>query len=175
MLMFLATVLEQLDLAQEHLAKGDVHNARFGLMMTDNALELVLHRIARDKAAYIKAYSYMSKDYEHTAALQDALGRSFDAKVKFAKLEGHLTPEDAQTVTILHDFRNVVYHIGLQHGAILPELAAFYFDLVCTILSRFGPGALGGARMSGYLSERKSTSRGTTLSQAALRILVMHV
>jgi hypothetical protein len=29
MLLFLATVLEQLDLALEHVAKGDIHNARF--------------------------------------------------------------------------------------------------------------------------------------------------
>jgi hypothetical protein len=35
MLLFLAAVLEQLDLALEHVSKRDVHNARFGLMLTD--------------------------------------------------------------------------------------------------------------------------------------------
>ena len=38
MFLFLAGVVEQLDLALEHINKGDVHNARFGLMLTDNAL-----------------------------------------------------------------------------------------------------------------------------------------
>jgi hypothetical protein len=56
MLLFLASVLEQLDLAQEHVLGRDVHNARFGLMLTDNALELILHQIAKDHASERKGY-----------------------------------------------------------------------------------------------------------------------
>ena len=63
MLLFLATVLEQLDLALEHVSKRDVHNARFGLMLTDNAVELVLHQIAKDQAAELKVYSSLRKEY----------------------------------------------------------------------------------------------------------------
>jgi len=58
MIMFLAGVLEQLDLALEHIAKGDDHNARFGLMMTDNALELVLHQITKDKRSDAAGWRY---------------------------------------------------------------------------------------------------------------------
>ena len=43
MLLFLASVIEQLDLALEQISKGDVHYARFGMMLTDNAVELILH------------------------------------------------------------------------------------------------------------------------------------
>ena len=56
MLMFLADVLEQMDLALEHIEKGGVHDARFGLMMTDNAVELVLHQTAKELQLRIKAY-----------------------------------------------------------------------------------------------------------------------
>ena len=87
MLLFLASVLEQLNLALEHIAKGNVNNARFGLMLTDNAVELVLHQIAKDKASYLKSFSFLREEYEHQDALNKALGRNFDTKLKFAKIE----------------------------------------------------------------------------------------
>jgi hypothetical protein len=46
MLLFLANIIEQLDLAVEHLEKGDAYNARFALMLSDNAIELMLHGIS---------------------------------------------------------------------------------------------------------------------------------
>ena len=49
MLLFLASVIEQLDLALEQISKGDVHYARFGMMLTDNAVELILHQIAKTR------------------------------------------------------------------------------------------------------------------------------
>jgi hypothetical protein len=143
MLLFLATVLEQLDLALEHVVKGDVHNARFGLMLTDNALELVLHQIAKDKKSDLKSYAWRNETYPQQAALDKALGRSFGDKVNFARLIDKMPEETAQTVTIMHSFRNEVYHVGLQHETILPMLAKFYFDAACTYLSTYRPPSLG--------------------------------
>lgn len=140
MLMFLASVLEQMDLASEHVAKRDVHNARFGLMLTDNAVELVLHRIATDQAAKLKAYAYLREEYPHKGKLEEALGVLFDPKVSFARLSGALSDEHGQTIAILHSFRNEVYHVGIQHEAILPDLAAFYFDTACRFLADWKPG-----------------------------------
>ncbi len=145
MLLFLATVLEQLDLALEHIAQRDIHNAHFGLMLTDNAVELVLHQIAKDKASKIKTYSFMHENYPYQIALDKALQRSFDAKVKFAKLEGNFGEDIARTVNIMHRFRNEVYHIGLQHESILANLALFYFDVACGCLSSYEPQGLGWA------------------------------
>jgi hypothetical protein len=142
-LLFLASVLEQLDLALEHIAKGDVHNARFGLMLTDNAVELVLHQIAKDKASDLKSYSFLREEYAHQDALNKALGRNFEAKLKFAKVEASLPEEIAQTITILHGYRNEVYHVGLRHEAILPALSVFYFDTACGYLGTYKPRGLG--------------------------------
>lgn len=143
MLLFLASVLEQLDLAHEHVSKGDIHNARFGLMLTDNAVELVLHQIAKDKASDLNFFSYRNEKYEHQKALDKALGRNFDDKVKFARIEGKLSDELAQSITILHSYRNEVYHIGLKHESILPALSLFYFDTACEFLSGYRPSGLG--------------------------------
>jgi hypothetical protein len=130
MLLFLASVLEQLDLALEQLSKGDIHYARFGLMLTDNAVELVLHQLAQDKSKDLKLYAWKREEYTHQKALDKALGRNFDAKVKFARIEGGLSEEAAQTITIMHGYRNEVYHVGLKHESILPALAPFYFGFI---------------------------------------------
>jgi hypothetical protein len=143
MLLFLASVLEQLDLALEHIAKGDVHNARFGLMLTDNAVELVLHQIAKDKASDLKSFPYLREEYAHQDALNRALGRNFDAKLKFAKIEAGLSDETAQTITIMHSYRNEVYHVGLKHESILPALSTFYFDTACGYLAKYKPRGFG--------------------------------
>jgi hypothetical protein len=143
MLLFLAAVLEQLDLAQEHVSKGDVHNARFGLMLTDNAVELILHQIAKDKAASLRSWGHLRETYAHQAALDKALEKSFDAKVKFARLEANLSQEAARTIGIMHDYRNELYHAGLQHQSILLGLARFYFDVACGFIRGYRPMGLG--------------------------------
>ena len=49
MMNFLINIVEQIDLAKEHVAKGDANNARFGLMLIDNAVEITLNQVAKDK------------------------------------------------------------------------------------------------------------------------------
>jgi hypothetical protein len=98
MLGFLANVIEQLDVALEHLTKCDANNARFGLMLTDNIVELMLHQIAKDKKNELKMFSYMREEFKHTAALEKALGRPFESKVKFAKVLGTFLDEIAESI-----------------------------------------------------------------------------
>ncbi len=137
MLKFLASVLDQMDLALEHIQKGGVHDARFGLMLTDNAIELAMHELAKNKHSELKASWIQRERYQHTKELDEAMGRVFEAKLKFAKLEGLLTEEQARTVAIMHNFRNELYHVGLQHEAILPALSRFYFSTACTVLGAY--------------------------------------
>jgi hypothetical protein len=140
MLMFLAGVLEQMDLALEHIAKGGVHDARFGLMMTDNAVELILHQIAKKKHVDLQGYARFDRDYQYPKELEEALGRDFGAKLKFARSEGHVSEEQARTIAIMHSFRNEVYHVGVQHEAILPQLSSFYFSIACAVCIGFPVG-----------------------------------
>lgn len=142
MILFLAGVLEQMDLALEHLSEDEAHNARFALMLTDNAVELVLHQIAKDQADRVKSFRHVERDYTRKDELAAALGKSFDAKVKFARLEGNLSEEFAQTINLLHSYRNELYHVGLQHQPILQGLAEFYFDTACQFLAGYIPRGL---------------------------------
>ena len=143
MLLFLASLVEQLDLALEHIAKGDVHNARFGLMLTDNALELVLHQIVKEKRTEAAGWRYRDDPYRYEAQLRKAFLGSFSDKVAFARLDASLDPRLARTFNILHDYRNEVYHAGLAHEDILPSLAQFYFDAGCAFISTYQPQGLG--------------------------------
>ena len=143
MLDFLANNVEQLDLALEQVLLGDANNARFGLMLTDNAVEITLHQIALDAQARYRPKWYDHEPYEHAKELRSALGRDFSAKLRFAKLVGKIDAEAAGTVAIGHRFRNEVYHLGVQHEAVLPAVSAFYFEVACAFLSDYSPGAVG--------------------------------
>lgn len=136
-LSFYAALLDQMDLALEHLDKGSVHDARFALMLTDNAVELAIHRLATEKYAHLKSWHHLEDSYPHKLELAEAVGQSFDAKLKFARIEKMVTEEQARTVAIMHEFRNELYHVGLQHETILPAIAPFYFSVACDILKAF--------------------------------------
>lgn len=146
MLQFLASVLDQMDRALEHISKRGVHEARFGLMLTDNAVELVLHQIAQDQKVELRYLRMMGEQFPHMSELEEALGRSFDAKLKFAKIRGNVTDEVARTLGILHSFRNEVYHVGIQHEQILPDLAEMHFVTACDFIGAFEPKWWGGSR-----------------------------
>ena len=145
MFLFLAGVVEQLDLALEHIRKADVHNSRFGLMLTDNALELVLHQIVEDKRTEASSWRYRETPYPHQRLLKKAFLGSFSDKLAFARVEGGLGNEASRTFSIMHEYRNDVYHAGLAHEEILPGLAEFYFDAACTYIAQYNPLGLGWA------------------------------
>ncbi|PTV70222.1 hypothetical protein [Agrobacterium pusense] len=146
-LSFYAALLDQMDLALEHLDKGGVHDARFALMLTDNAVELAIHKLATEKHSDLMSWSRLEK-YPHKQELVEAVGQSFDAKLKFARIESMVTDEQARTVAIMHEFRNELYHVGLQHEPILPAIASFYFWFACDILQAFpGRGLYSGNKM----------------------------
>lgn len=146
MLEFLASVLDQMDRALEHISKRGVHEARFGLMLTDNAVELVLHQIAQDQKGELRYLRMTGEQFPHMGELEEALGRSFEAKLKFARIRGHVTDEIARTLGILHSFRNEVYHVGIQHEEILPDLAEFHFVTACDFIGAYRPRWWGGSR-----------------------------
>lgn len=145
MILFLAGLLDQLDLALEHVAKGDVHNARFGLMLTDNALELVMHQIAKDKRSEAASWRYREKPYEHEVKMKRAFLGSFDNKIDFAKVDAGMSAAQGRTFKILHLYRNEVHHAGLAHETILMPLSRFYLASACDFISTYRARGLGWA------------------------------
>ena len=93
--------------------------------------------------ASLRNFRHLREKYSHEAALGKALGKAFEDKVRFAKLESKLSEETARTINIMHGFRNETYHIGLQHETILAEISALYFDTACRFISGYEPRGLG--------------------------------
>lgn len=139
MILFLARVIEQLDLALDQLVLNDPNYERFALMLVDNAMELALHRHAEDKeventeAARFKAPPHDQK------VLREALGQRFDAKVRFARTTELLAEVEAGSINTLHTYRNHVYHRGLEYEPILSALALFYFRITIDTLIKYQP------------------------------------
>jgi len=146
--------IEQLELALEHIQKGDPNNARFALMLADNAIELTLHHAAKDKETEVKWKKQAGQDYKHEAALNDAVGRNFDKKVSFAQILEILNAQEAGTIIACHQFRNEVYHVGLQHEPILLELSRFYLHLISGILGKYYPRSLSYKDLKGQPPEK---------------------
>ena len=136
---FLANNVEQLDVALEHALLGDANNARFALMMTDNAIEITLHQTAVDAQMMSRLNWYRENEYEHARELNAALGNDFRAKVTFACVLGRLDGQTAETIRIGHRFRNEVYHLGMQHEAVLPVVSRFYLEVACEFLEGYEP------------------------------------
>lgn len=139
---FLTGIIEQLDLALEHLSKGDANNARFALMLVDNVVEIVLHKYAGDNDKRRRIWGRIEEQAEEPL-LTAALGRGFDQKVRYAKSTGLIADDaTAQSINICHGFRNEVYHVGIQHEPILPALAGFYFGIGCGLFERYSPNGI---------------------------------
>lgn len=131
----MAAAIDQLDLAFEHVVKGDANNARFALMLVDNLVEITLHRFAERSLAKEKSsFRHLHKGEPLDPLLVEATGRHFDPKVKFVRSAGHVSEDAAQSIITLHLFRNDVYHIGLQHEPVLPALCNFHFRIACDLL-----------------------------------------
>lgn len=144
MLLQLAQIVEQLDLALEHVRQGDASNARFALMLADNAVELVLHRLAQEKRDWVKSERWRPDwRYEHQSLLDAALGQDFGDKVKLAEALGFVSAAEAGSLRIGHRFRNETYHLGVQHEEILSEVAQFHFAVACAVLARLAPPYIG--------------------------------
>lgn len=140
----MAANIDQLDLAFEHVSKGDANNARFALMLVDNLVEITLHRLAQHKAAEHKArFRYRDKKEAPDPLLVEAEGRNFEPKVKYAKASVLLAEDTAASVVTLHTFRNQLYHVGLQHEPVLLALSSFYFGIACDLLSACTPTSWG--------------------------------
>ncbi len=95
----LASNIEQLVLALDHISQADANNARFALMLVDNVVEITLHHFAKHTHAAHKArHRYEDTDAALDPVLVDAIGRYFEPKVKFARRSGLLSEDVAASV-----------------------------------------------------------------------------
>lgn len=143
MLSFLATTIEQMDLALDQLALDDINYKRFALMLVDNVVELVVHNHAKAKHNENEMWKRFREPEHDLALVAKAMGQNFSPKIKLA-VETNLFAENVgESIIILHSFRNQLYHAGMSHESILPHLASFYFNIACEVLENYSPAFIG--------------------------------
>lgn len=136
---FFADIIDQLDLALDQLSVKDRNFDRFAMMLVDNVVELILHQHAKDKSYENELYKRIQKEKHDSKLVQNALGQTFDAKLKLARNVKLLQDDIADSILYLHSFRNTSYHKGLRHEGILHSLTLFYFKNACELLKNYTP------------------------------------
>lgn len=135
---FLGPVVEQLDRALIELCADHAINHRLALILVDNAVELLIHRYGVD-AAKAPPWRKVQLSWQHK---QWAKGQNFDDKLKVMESLGVMSADERAFSAICHEYRNQLYHVGLNHEAIMQALARYYFLLACDLFTRLRPNGM---------------------------------
>lgn len=136
---FIADQIEQMDLALDQLAMRDRNYDRFALLLIDNVVELTLHEHAKAKDFDNQLRRKVDKPKHDPKLVGAALGPHFESKVRLARTTAMVSTAVADSIQLLHSFRNTAHHRGLRHEGILHSLAVFYFQNACNVLKGFSP------------------------------------
>lgn len=110
--------------------------ARFALILTDNAVELMLQEETDKLIAMDGAGGWLIKPKFSPEAKKTAQKGNFHTKNDFCLMAKSITPTEHMTIKVAHLVRNELYHSGVSHEAICRTLAWHYHDLVCEMLPR---------------------------------------
>ena len=147
--------VEQLDLAAQQLKHvDDPAYGRFALILTDNLIELMLHKRCKDEMWMENLWLTMGKPRYTTKEREDGLGRYFAPKVKFVRKLGLISQAEQGFILTCHDYRNELYHTGVQHDDIIYAIAWQHHSFACEFLKR---------------QDAKSWSSGLRISDAVRR------
>jgi hypothetical protein len=133
--------VEQLDLAAKQLDQTSSAYARFALILTDNVLELMLHRFAEQELKWDEMWRILGKQKYPDDERAKVLGQHFEEKLKFARKLGVLTEDEMTFVLICHRYRNELYHRGIVHESVIFDVAWQYHDVVCNLMPRLRKGS----------------------------------
>ena len=162
---YVLTIVEQLDRAATELTTDHPINNRMALILIDNATELILHRqcsgrlesdrwmsrlsslrqsIAQHRSSENDLESPEDSDEPQLTLKQraQAEGKSLDGKLKVLEHLGDIIGTERRFITIAHEYRNELYHVGLSHDHIIRAIAGYYFLLCCDLFVRMKGGGV---------------------------------
>lgn len=133
------TCIEQLDLAARQLEDNSPTYGRFALILIDNVVELIIHKVCADEISYDDMWLKLGKPRFTPEERSDATGQRFDRKVKFCKKAKKITAGQAEAIQICHKYRNELYHTGLKYDDIVWDLAWNYHEIATELLAEVYP------------------------------------
>ena len=125
---YITPIIEQLDRAAFELATDHPINNRLALILIDNALELVVHRRCMDSAGWDR---HLVREHRRLSPKQRRMaeGRSFEDKLAVLGHLDDLSDAERRFISICHDYRSELYHVGLRHDDVIRGIAGQYFRL----------------------------------------------
>jgi len=130
--------IEQLDLAAIQLQQNHPSYSRFALILTDNIIELMLHKQCEVEFQNDQLWKLISPDKQKysTKLKQKVLGQQFIEKLKFVRRLGKISDDEKHFILVCHKYRNELYHSGIKHDDIIYPLAWYYHDIVCDMFPK---------------------------------------
>ena len=156
------TIVEQLHRATEEFTSDHSVNNRLTLILIDNAAELIIQHHCMDRLQNNEWWSRIAmaklaiansrppeSDNRHLEAITSttlmtekqqraARGKHLSEKLKLLHTMGDITQLERRFITIAHDYRNQLYHLGFAHDEVIRPIAGLYFLFCCDLFVRLG-------------------------------------
>jgi hypothetical protein len=150
----------QIEEAKKLIEQGDVAHLRLALILLDNAVEVMMHRVIEGKMMYSDMYARMLENFpadpsdptrEQTRQelathivppkRQREIRRVFGEKIKFLSEDHDKVPlPSARVLNHLHDYRNETQHQDQVRSESITAATLVYFDIATDFLVRLQPG-----------------------------------
>ncbi len=150
----------QLEEARRLIEQGDVAHLRLALILLDNAVEVMMHRVIEHELEYSKMYARMLESFPsgpldpkgeelrremltHVVPpkRQKEIRRVFGEKIKFLSEDRAKIPLPcARALKHLHDYRNETQHQDRVRSESIKPASLVYLDIAVDFLVRLHPG-----------------------------------
>ncbi|HYM75650.1 MAG TPA: hypothetical protein VE377_06695 [Candidatus Dormibacteraeota bacterium] len=151
----------QLEEAKRQIEQGDVAHLRLGMILLDNAVEVMMHRVIEDEFRHADMWARMLKNFptdnldakgqelrremeSHVIPpkRQKEIRRVFGEKIKFLSEDHDKIPLPcARVLRHLHDYRNETQHNDEVREESIMAASLLYFDIAVDFLVRVNPGS----------------------------------
>jgi hypothetical protein len=150
----------QLEEAKRQIEQGDVAHLRFGMILLDHAVEVMMHRVIEDEFRHANMWARMLENFPDNnldakgqelrremeshvipPRRQKEIHRVFGEKIKFLSEDHDKIPVPcARALKLLHDYRNETQHHDEVCEESIMAATLVYFDIAADFLVRLAPG-----------------------------------
>jgi len=151
----------QIEEAKKLIEQGDVAHLRLALILLDNAVEVMMHRVIEGEMMYSDMYARMLENFPannldakgeelrrematHVVPqkVQKEIRRVFGKKIKFlCEDRDKVSLPCARVLNHLHDYRNMTQHRDQVRSESITAATLVYFDIATDFLVRLQPGS----------------------------------
>lgn len=150
----------QIEVAKQSIQNGDLAHLRVALILLDNAVEVMMHRIIKDELFHTDMYERMLRNFpkgpldakgeelrremaSHVISRRrrDEIRRYFGAKVDFLSDRDRIPRPGARALKHLHNYRNETQHEDLVREESIRAVVMLLFDISTDFLVRLKTGS----------------------------------